>query len=346
MLKTNVYLNGLSGSFETSVKAIRAFLANHPALKVDKYLTLVGNLEEINNYRAWLGPAASRIWLNTDYYQPEKALEAFLEFEPGDLALFPPGVFGTEMAGRLAARLKSSAVLGISELIVKRATQLPRDETQSDESQSDESRSDGILAGLTVVAKKAVYSQNLQAELRLNQRPFCLTLAKEWLSKGQDIEKINLNDILGLDLKKSLPAEKPGHLIEHLEFPIMSKRELSQAQTLVVGGFGLAEAEGVKKAGRLAEALGADWGVTRPVAMNAWAPLDRLIGVSGAMTAPKWVLALGASGAAAFLSGINQAQHIAAVNLDYKAPIIGQSDLAVVGEAGAILEELIKLAKS
>ena len=83
--------------------------------------------------------------------------------------------------------------------------------------------------------------------------------------------------------------------------------------------------------------------MTRPAALSCWAPLEKLIGASGAMAAPKWCLVLGASGAAAFFAGIAKASLVASVNIDPAAPIANRSDLAATGDAKAVLGELAGL---
>jgi electron transfer flavoprotein alpha subunit len=89
--------------------------------------------------------------------------------------------------------------------------------------------------------------------------------------------------------------------------------------------------------------MGAVFGVTRPVAMNAWAPMDRLIGVSGVRTAPSLCIVVGASGAPAFYWGIEKATFIAALNRDDEAPIVRNADAAVIDDGVAVIEALAQL---
>ena len=89
--------------------------------------------------------------------------------------------------------------------------------------------------------------------------------------------------------------------------------------------------------------MGADFGVSRPVAMNAWAPMDRLMGVSGTRAAPALCIVAGASGAPALYWGIEKAGLIVAVNPDERAPIVANSDAALLDDAVAVLEELAEI---
>jgi len=89
--------------------------------------------------------------------------------------------------------------------------------------------------------------------------------------------------------------------------------------------------------------MGAAFGVTRPVAMNAWAPMDRLIGVSGTRTAPALCIVAGASGAPAFYWGIEKASFIVAIDLDDHAQIIANADAVLLDDCVAVVEELAAL---
>ena len=89
--------------------------------------------------------------------------------------------------------------------------------------------------------------------------------------------------------------------------------------------------------------MGAAFGVTRPVAMNAWAPMDRLIGVSGTRAAPELCIVAGASGAPAFYWGIEKAAFIVAIDVDEQAPIVNNADAAVIDDGLAVIEELAEI---
>ena len=77
--------------------------------------------------------------------------------------------------------------------------------------------------------------------------------------------------------------------------------------------------------------------------MNAWATPDRQIGVSGTRAAPAVCLVAGASGAPAFLWGVERAGFIAAVDTDEHAAIVAEADAAVLDDAVAVVEALADL---
>ena len=119
--------------------------------------------------------------------------------------------------------------------------------------------------------------------------------------------------------------------------------DLADSRFVVVAGYGAGGPDGVARIARAARRMGADFGVSRPVAMNAWAPMDRLIGVSGTRIAPAVCLVVGASGAPALHWGIERAGFIVAVNSDDRAPIARNADAVVVDDGVAVIEELAAL---
>ena len=85
------------------------------------------------------------------------------------------------------------------------------------------------------------------------------------------------------------------------------------------------------------------FGVTRPVAMNGWALIDEIVGVSGHIYSPEVCITIGVSGSAAFYAGIEKSGFIASVNHDECAPIIGMSDVFVIDDYENILERLFQV---
>jgi electron transfer flavoprotein alpha subunit len=135
-----------------------------------------------------------------------------------------------------------------------------------------------------------------------------------------------------------LTAPRPCDDVEILEPPATS--DLEAAQFLVVAGRGAGGRGGVERIAAAAERMGAAFGVTRPVVMNAWAVPDRQIGVSGTRTAPAVCIVAGASGAPAFLWGVERAGFIAAVDTDRRSAMAGEADVVVLDDAVAVLEAL------
>jgi electron transfer flavoprotein alpha subunit len=125
--------------------------------------------------------------------------------------------------------------------------------------------------------------------------------------------------------------------------------DLSQAEIIVAVGRGIKAPENLELAKRLAEALGAEIGASRPICDSGWLPMDRQIGSSGQTVAPKLYVALGISGAIQHQVGMKGSRTVLAINKDREAPIFEIATYGVVGDlfevVPALVEE-IKKAKS
>ena len=118
---------------------------------------------------------------------------------------------------------------------------------------------------------------------------------------------------------------------------------LAAAKRVVGVGRGLASADNIPAAEKLAAALGAEIGCTRPVAEEEhWYSKDRYIGVSGVMIKPNFYLAIGISGQIQHMVGVNQANVICAINKDENAPIIKQADYTLIGDVSTVLPAIIE----
>ncbi len=122
--------------------------------------------------------------------------------------------------------------------------------------------------------------------------------------------------------------------------------DLSQAAIIVAAGRGIKEQENLALVQKLADALGAEVGGSRPICDNGWLPMERQIGSSGQTVAPKLYLALGISGAIQHLVGMKGARTIVAINKDQNAPIFEVDDYGIVANlfdvVSALIEEINK----
>ena len=73
---------------------------------------------------------------------------------------------------------------------------------------------------------------------------------------------------------------------------------------------------------------------------------DRIVGLSGAKTAPDMYLAVGISGQVQHTVGIAQARIIAVVNQDKDAPIFALADYGVVGDLYQLVPALVERLKT
>jgi electron transfer flavoprotein alpha subunit len=121
-----------------------------------------------------------------------------------------------------------------------------------------------------------------------------------------------------------------------------SGRTLADAEILLIAGRGIGNQKNLKLMQRLAEALGADWGVSRPLVDAGWAEYQHQVGQTGSTVAPRVLLSFGVSGAIQHLAGIGRSECIVAINNDSTAPIFSVAQMGIVGDCVEIIKEWLK----
>jgi electron transfer flavoprotein alpha subunit len=240
------------------------------------------------------------------------ALAAAVDEEGPDLFLFAGGPAGTEVATRLACRAGGSVLTGALDVCVE----------------------PGCLLG-----RRQVYSSHMIGRFALTARPWCVAVDPSWAetrAPGHQEHRV-------LSESDAAAAAGAPHFTDLQLAEPPAAGDLTEARVVVVAGAGAGSRDGVARIAAAAGRMGAAFGVTRPVAMNAWAPMERLIGVSGTRVAPALAIVAGVSGAPAFLWGIERAGVIVAVNSDEHAAIVGEADAVAVGDGVAVVEALADL---
>ncbi len=120
------------------------------------------------------------------------------------------------------------------------------------------------------------------------------------------------------------------------------KAQLAYAEVVVAGGRGMGSPENFELIKRLAEALGAEFGGSRPLVQQGWIGADRQIGQTGKTIRPKLYIACGISGAVQHRVGVEGADTILAINTDPDAPIFDFAHYGIVGDALEIVPALIR----
>ncbi|WP_024913359.1 electron transfer flavoprotein subunit alpha/FixB family protein [Chania multitudinisentens] len=182
---------------------------------------------------------------------------------------------------------------------------------------------------------KGVYGNHLSAELALGKAPWCLGVARcgaRRLEPGS----------APLFAERFIPARIPDAewLLATECIPQAVEPLLNQARYVLAVGEGAGSARQVAHLQQWAASQGAELAASRPVVMNAWCGMERLLGMSGAMIAPEVCIAAGVSGAPAFAIGIRHSRFIVAINSDPQAAIFAQADVGIVGDMHDVLNEL------
>jgi len=121
---------------------------------------------------------------------------------------------------------------------------------------------------------------------------------------------------------------------------------LSEASVVVAVGRGLRKKEDISLFMELAETLGGEYAVSKPLVDAGWFEKERQVGFSGNTVKPKVYLAFGISGAPQHIAGMKDSECVVAVNIDPSAPIAKYSDVFVVGDMYEVARRLLKRLKA
>lgn len=114
---------------------------------------------------------------------------------------------------------------------------------------------------------------------------------------------------------------------------------LAEAEFILSAGNGVKDWDSYHHA---AEVLGATKGASRVAVDDGFMPRDRQVGATGTWVSARVYVAVGISGAIQHLQGIQSCEKVVAVNLDEGCDMVKRADLAVIGDASAVLAALVK----
>lgn len=250
------------------------------------------------------------IRLEAPFYDCESLLNALEDQIPAqEPCLFDSGFAGSELCGRLAARLRRPVLNGVTELFWENEI---------------------------LFARKMLYSSHMVGTFAVKHTNYLISL-----SQGLPADPVPQVEWTGETAVFSVPPIGPAPQIQLME----QTQDLSSIRLLVAAGRGVGSKAGVEVLDQCARELGGKLGVSRMVAMNGWAPMDRLIGVSGTIAQSQICIAAGASGAAAFYAGIKKSRYILAINTNPDAPICRSADVVLPGDCLEILPLLCSRVK-
>ena len=143
----------------------------------------------------------------------------------------------------------------------------------------------------------------------------------------------------GTAISRPYSIIKPKEIIS-AELPPQGE-DIGSAKILISLGNGIRKRSSIDNAYKLAERLGASVSCSRALADRGWMPRSAQVGQSGRTVSPDLYIAFGISGSVQHMAGL-RAKRIISVNRDKNAPINASADTAVIGDADAILESLLK----
>lgn len=199
-----------------------------------------------------------------------------------------------------------------------------------------------IKENTDLVQIRPAFGGNIMAQIVTpNSRPQMATVRYKVMSAPERNEECT-GEIKYFEIEK----DKLKSDIEVKEIKQKPKEHsISDAEVIVVAGRGVKSEKDLEIIKELADLLGGELAVTRPLIENGWADANRQVGLSGRTVRPKLIITCGVSGAIQFVAGMNNADYIFAINKDEKAPIFKIAHYGVVGDIYEIVPKLIEKIK-
>jgi electron transfer flavoprotein alpha subunit len=141
----------------------------------------------------------------------------------------------------------------------------------------------------------------------------------------------------------SLPEDKIAtKVLEIKSLLTEGSVNIAGANVIVSGGRGMLSQENFKMLQDLADLLGGVVAASRSAIDAGWMPHERQVGQTGKTVRPKLYIACAISGAIQHLVGMQDADHIIAINKDKTAPIFEVAHLGIVGDVFDIIPGVIE----
>jgi electron transfer flavoprotein alpha subunit len=126
-----------------------------------------------------------------------------------------------------------------------------------------------------------------------------------------------------------------------------SKIDITAADVVIAGGFGMGSGDGFKLLEELASCFeNSVVGASRKAVDLGWIGYPYQVGQTGKTVRPKLYIACGISGALQHRVGMQKSEMIIAINKDPDAPIFSFADHGIVGDLYQVIPELIKQIKT
>lgn len=225
------------------------------------------------------------------------------------VAIFPTSALGSDLAPRVAAKLRVGLVTDVTEI---------------------------KLHGDAVEVRHPVNIGKVLATVRITSTPALVAIRANMFAP---VEKAHAGAVTHAEPVGDPAASRV--VVKDVKLGAGAKLDLGEAPVIVSGGRGLKGPENFHLIEELAAAFGnAAVGATRVVTDEGWRPHSDQIGQTGRLVSPDLYVAVGISGAIQHLAGMRTSRTIVAINKDREAPIFKIADYGIVGDLFEILPAL------
>jgi electron transfer flavoprotein alpha subunit len=265
----------------------------------------------VNNNGSALGDSGGTASGDIRHYESIlRWLEGLYAERRPELILFPETPAGRELGTRLAARINGGCF----------------PETRS-----------LLREGKRLFARKKVCGSNIDWDAVIAEYPAVLTVAGTAAVRNSGEGG---NGFPRIETRPIKPSPLPPWILAYERAEAFPSRPLETAPLIFAAGRGLGSGAACDRLRRIAGRFGAPLGFSRPAALNGWGELDGIIGQSGLRSGAKTCVAVGVSGAAAFMAGIESVSTLIAINPDRNAPIFRYADIGIITGAEEFIAAL------
>jgi electron transfer flavoprotein alpha subunit len=225
-------------------------------------------------------------------------LEGLYADQRPDLILFPGTLAGHELGTRLAARIKGGCFPETRLL---------------------------LREGGRLFARRRVCGSNIDWDAGITEYPAVLTVTGKTTARSD-----GKGGVPRIESRPIEPLTPPRWILSYEQSEAFPSKPLETAPLIFAAGRGLGSKAACDRLRRIAGRFGAPLGFSRPAALNGWGELDGIIGQSGLRCGAEVCVAVGVSGAAAFMAGIESVPTLIAINPDKNAPIFRYADRGII----------------
>jgi electron transfer flavoprotein alpha subunit len=253
--------------------------------------------------------------------------------EPPHIILLGSTTTGRDLAPRIAAYLETGLTADCTELDIG-----PYEHT---------SALDPTKVGLyenCLYAIRPSFGESLKARIlgpwknpqMATVRPGVMVALPEDTTRRGTVQEISVN----------LGAEDLGLVVLETLRAVSESVELTKADVIVSGGYGLGSTEGFALMHELASCFeNSAVGSSRKAVDSGWIAHAHQVGQTGKTVRPKLYIACGISGAIQHRVGMDKSATIIAINRDAHAPIFKFAHYGIVGDLYQIIPEMIQQLK-